>query len=236
MPADDASYPTPPRKSGRGPRADRRTPRSLSRDAILDAAMRVLDAEGLDAVTMRRVASELGTGPASLYAHVSDKDEMVAALVERVIAEVELVPVDPDNWQEGVKQLARNARAAFTRHRDIARATFGEVPTGENAMQFSERLITILLAGGVSERVAAFTVDILSLYFSSVAYEESIEEFSKFLGDGYHLQLRQFFASLPADRFPNMNAMAVTLTEGEGDERFEFGLDLLLRGIASTVK
>ena len=186
--------------------------------------MTVLDAEGLDAVTMRRVASELGTGPASLYAHVSDKDEMVAAaLVERVIAEVELPPVDAQNWQEGVKQLARNAREVLARHRDIARASFGEVPTGESAMQFSERLITMLLAGGVSERVAAFTVDILSLYFSTVAYEESIEEFSKFLGDAYHLQLRQFFSALPADRFPNMNAMAVALTEGEGDERFEFG-------------
>jgi AcrR family transcriptional regulator len=234
MPDTDA-FPTPPRRGGRTPRTSRRAPRSLSREAILDAAMTVLDAEGLDAVTMRRVATELGTGPASLYAHVADKEEMVAALLDRVIGEVSLPTLDAGRWQEQVKELAREARAAFGRHRDIARATLGEVPTGENAMTVSERLVSILLAGGVSEQVAAFSVDILSLYFSSVAYEESIESFDKYLGEAYHLQLRDFFASLPPSRFPNLHAMAVALTSGEGDERFEFGLDLLVRGIASTV-
>jgi hypothetical protein len=86
--------------------------------------------------------------------------------------------------------------------------------------------------------VAALSVDILSLYFSAVSYEESLEDNDMREakdGDAYHQQLRGFFAALPAQSYPHLVAMAGPLTEGDGDARFEFGLDLLVRGIASTV-
>jgi AcrR family transcriptional regulator len=231
--------PPAPRRQGRTRPVQQRSARTLSRAAIVDAAMKVLDAKGLAAVTMRRVADELGTGPASLYAHVADKDEMVAAVLDRVIGEVEIPDrIDPARWQEQLKEVARSSRLTFGRHRDIARASLGNIPTGENALPVMDAMVGILLAGGVEPQVASLSVDILALYFTASAFEESLETFP--VGEEasliFHEELRSFFANLPADRFPHLVALAGPLTTGDGDHRFEFGLDLLVRGIASTVK
>jgi AcrR family transcriptional regulator len=230
--------PLAPRRGGRGTTIPQRSPRTLSRDAIVDAALRVLDSEGLAALTMRRVADELGTGPSSLYAHVADKDAMVEAVLDRVIGEVEVPEViDPQRWEEQLKDIARSARATMGRHRDIARASLGTIPTGENSLPVGNAMVGILLASGVSRRVAALSVDILALYFTAMALEESLEDYDlndEAAATAFNVELQQFFAGLPADRFPYLVDMAGPLTTGDRDERFEFGLDMLVRGIAST--
>lgn len=231
--------PQPPRRGGRPRATPQRSPRTLSRAAIIDAAIVVLDAEGLDAVTMRRVADQLGTGPASLYAHVADKDEMVDLVYDRIIGEVEVPDViDPANWQEQLKDVARSARQVMHRHQDIARASLGNIPTGEGALPIMNTMVGILIEGGVAPDIASLSVDILALYFTATAYEESLEAFptDPEASAAFHAELNNFFASLPADKYPYLYALAGPLTEGDGDHRFEFGLDLLVRGIASTVK
>lgn len=214
----------------------------LSRAAIVEAALGVLDSEGLDAVTMRRVAEELGTGPASLYAHVEHKDDLVAAVLDRVISEVTLPgDPDPDRWQEQIKAVLRDGLAVFGRHRDISRAALGTIPTGEGALPVVDAIVGILLASGVSRQVAAWSADILALYLTATAYEQSLENApERGQSDGLlptstpDAEMQSWFASLPADRFPHLTAMAGPLTAGGAEERFEFGLDLLVRGIAST--
>lgn len=187
---------------------------------------------------MRSVAEVLGTGPASLYAHVADKDEMVSLVLDRVASEVEIPdPIDPARWEEQLKDIARSVRQTFGRHRDIARASLGNIPTGEGALPGMNAMVGIVLAGGVSPQVASLSVDILALYLTASAFEESLETFP--VGEeesiAFHEELKNFFASLPPDRFPYLVALADPLTSGDGDHRFEFGLDLLVRGIASTV-
>jgi AcrR family transcriptional regulator len=239
VPADVvAALPPQPRRRGRANPVPRQTNRRLSREAILDTALQIVDAEGLDALTMRRVSDALETGPASLYAHIGDKDEMIAALLDRVSTEVPLPErPDPDRWEEQLKEIARSARAVYARHRDLARAGLGIVPTGEHTLPVIETMLAILSAGGVSARVAALSMDILALYITATAVEESIEAqtFAGGSDDPYYTELREFWSALPADRFPHLSAMAVVLTSGDGDERFDFGLDILIRGIASTV-
>jgi AcrR family transcriptional regulator len=236
---DGRPLPPGPRRQGRARQPERRPSRSLSRTSIVDAALKVLDAEGLDAVTMRRVADALGTGPASLYAHVADKDEMVAAVLDRVITEVQIPdPIDPDRWQEQLKEIARSSLMTFRRHGDIARASLGNIPTGEGALPLMNAMVGTLLAGGVSPQVASISVDILALFFTATAYEESLETYSREGpgSDEFHAELKRFLGSLPVDRFPHLVALADPLTSGDRDHRFEFGLDLLVRGIASTVE
>jgi AcrR family transcriptional regulator len=239
VPAQNAEPLQAPRRHGKPRTTQRRNPRILSRTAIVDAALTVLDTEGLDAVTMRRVADQLGTGPASLYAHVADKDEMIDLVLDRVISEVDVPdPIDPKRWQEQLKDIARSAREAFGRHRDIARASLGNVPTGEGALPVMNAMVGVLLAGGVSDDVAALSVDILGLYFTANAYEEGMDSFPT--GNdpeslAFHAELDAFFTSLPRDKYPHLHALAGPLTGGDRDHRFEFGLDLLVRGIASTV-
>ena len=107
--------PEPPWRLARG-RAVARVP--LTREAILAAAERVLERDGFDRLSMRQVADELGTGPASLYWHVRNKDELLQLLFERFNDEIELPPPDPAHWQDQVKELGRQIRAVGQRHRD----------------------------------------------------------------------------------------------------------------------
>jgi len=240
MPATDANeheIPTPPWRKKR-PAGPAKQP--LSQNLIVDTAIRVLDAEGLDAVSMRRVAQELNTGPASLYAHVSNKEELLELMHDRIVAEVQLVEPDPERWQEQVKEVMRSAQRVYAAHRDIARATLGAVPTGPNALQVAENELAIMRAGGVPARVAALAVDTLGLYLEANSVEDSMylsklkdgesaeEYFDEYIG-----QIRKYFSSLPIERFPNIVGMVDHLTSDGGDERFEFGLDIIVRGIAS---
>jgi AcrR family transcriptional regulator len=238
-----SELPPAPRLPSRSDQAKRRVPRerSLTRESIATAALAIVDREGLDAVTMRRVADELGTGAASLYAHVSGKDELLELMVERVIGEVPMPdppdPADPGAWQEQLKQCLRSIRAVFASHGDLARASFARIPLGENALRGTEWMIATLRAGGLPDQVIAYACDLLPLYTTAVAYEESLlsaestnpEQIAQFVGE-----LRSYFASLPPQRFPNVVALAGPLTAGAGgDERFEFGLEVLIRGLTA---
>jgi AcrR family transcriptional regulator len=211
--------------------------RGLSREAIAAAALEIVDREGLDAMTMRTVAHSLGTGAASLYAHVASKEELLELIIDRVIGEVQLPgEPDPQRWQEQLKDCARAIRTVFARHRDLARASFARIPLGQNALRVSEWTISVMKAGGLPDQVIAFACDLLPLYVMAVSYEDSLysseassEDVANFVAD-----LRKYFASLPRDRFPNVVSLAGPLTAGgEGDERFEFGLEVLLRGLTA---
>lgn len=109
----------PPRSSIR-----RRDP--LNRKAIVDAA--ILDVDGLDGFTMRRVAEALGTGPASLYWHVGSKDSLLDLVFDEVVGEQDIPDADPGRWQEQLKDVARMMRVTILRHRDIVRISIGRLP------------------------------------------------------------------------------------------------------------
>jgi AcrR family transcriptional regulator len=224
-----------PSRQGHGARQPRE--RALSREAIAQAALRIVDSEGLDAVTMRTVAHSLGTGAASLYAHVGSKDELLELVVERVIGEIELPgEPDPGRWQEQLKEMARATRAVFSRHRDVARASFARIPLGENALSGSEWMIAVLRAGGLPDRVIAFACDLFPLYVMAVCYEESLyagEDVTPEIMDDFAANMGNYFASLPKDRFPNIVSLAGALVDGDNEVRFEFGLDVLIRGLAA---
>lgn len=235
-----AARPEPPQPPWAAPpRTRRRAPITL--DAIVDAAIAVIDAEGFDALTMRRVAAELGTGGASLYAHVSGKEALIALVMDRVFSELEVPwPPDPSRWAEQVKQTARDMKAVYARHRDIARGGFARIPTGENATAGMERVLALLRASGLPDRVVAYAADLLPLYVTAISYEESLyasrgwspEDMLRFVGE-----LREYFTSLSRERYPNLVDLADALTAGsEGDERFEFGLEVIVRGLASMAE
>ncbi|MEU1538672.1 TetR/AcrR family transcriptional regulator C-terminal domain-containing protein [Actinacidiphila glaucinigra] len=227
------SVPVPPWRAERK-KAPRR---SLSREAIVTAALHVVDAEGLDALSMRRVAQELDTGAASLYAHVANKEELLELLLDRIQAGVTRPEPDPERWQEQVKELARQGRRVLVAHRDLARAAIGQgIPFGPNALLNAEAMLAILKAGGLSDQVCAYGVDALALFVTATAVEESLR--GQGLGesgvtlDEQVVRIREYFRSLPPEGFPHITGMVDALMRDEGDERFEFGLDLLVSGLA----
>ncbi|HEX6472740.1 MAG TPA: TetR/AcrR family transcriptional regulator [Streptosporangiaceae bacterium] len=208
----------------------------LGQQLIVDTALRVLRAEGLDAVSMRRVAQELGTGPASLYAHVSNKEELLELMLDRVAAEIRLPEPDPARWQEQIKEIAREARRVWTSYPDISRVSLGNVPTGRHLLAVAERQLALMRAGGVPDDVAALFVDRLALYVDADAFEGSVILARVKEGwdpEAYFEQIHGYLAGLPADRFPTLVSMVESLTGPGDEERFEFGLDLIVRGLAS---
>lgn len=224
----------------RRPKKVTRQRRPLSQELIVDTAMRVLDAEGLDALSMRRVALDLRTGPASLYAHVANKDELLELMIDRVIGEMEIPAPDPDRWQEQIVESALAAHRVWTRHPGIARAALANIPVGPNSLQYSEAVLAILRAGGVPKRPAGWFIDRLSLYIIADAFEESLhrERGRETEEDAheYYEQIRAYFESLPPGRFPVIASMVPELLGGGGDERLRYGLELMVRGLASYVE
>jgi AcrR family transcriptional regulator len=234
-PSAGERIPVPP---WRKPRKAAPPKQPLSQELILDTALRVLRAEGLDAVTMRRVAQELGTGPASLYAHVSNKDELLELMLDHIAAEISLPQPDPARWQEQIKEVAREARRVWSAYGDISRVSLGNIPTGPNQLAVAERQLAIMRAGGVPDQVAAWFVDRLALYIDADALEGSM--YVSRIKEGwdaeqYFGQIREYLSSLPPERFPVIVSMTDTLMTGGDEERFEFGLDLMVRGLASYV-
>lgn len=202
----------------------------------MDAALGVVDAEGVDAVTMRRVAEELRTGPASLYAHVSDKEELLAAVYDRVFADIDLdIEPDPGCWQEQVKEFARRSRAVLASHRDLAKVGLGAVPTGPNALACMEVMLGVLDAAGLSPKLISFAGDLLAEFLNASVYEAYLFR-TRFeqegTADDWGTQMLRTVEALPADRFPTIRRLGPALfdtDEGE-DDRFEFGLEILVRG------
>ncbi|MEU4409257.1 TetR/AcrR family transcriptional regulator [Streptosporangium sp. NPDC023963] len=233
--------PVPPWRKTRKVSAPRTV---LSRDLIVATGLRVVDAEGLEALSMRRVAQELGTGPASLYAHVANKDELLDLMYDEVVGEIHVPEPEPERWLEQLREMVLDAFRVFSAHADIARVGLAGIPTGPNALRVAEGQLAVMLAGGVPPRAAALMIDRLGLYVCSDAYEGSLyvnrqrgsgKDLASFLGEFFG-QIAAFYRSLPVDRFPNIVAQVDTLMAANGTERFEFGLDLLLRGLVSHVQ
>ena len=220
-----SALPEPPRRGRPARAAPAREP--LTRDRIVGAALRLVDAGGLDAVSMRSVAEALGTGPASLYAHVSGKDELLSLLIERLAGEVQLPEPDAERWQEQIKELVREMHAVLLAHRDLARASLGSIPLGEAALRVTDRMIEILTLGGLPKQVIAHAVDLLPLYAAATAYEQSLSATED--GARYREDVGAYLAALPPDRFPHLAALG----QSAPGERFEFGLDVLVAGLAA---
>jgi AcrR family transcriptional regulator len=225
-----ADMPPPPWSSAR---EKDRVP--LSRERIADAALAIVDADGLGGLNMRRLAEELGTGPASLYAHVSGKDELLQLLIDRVAAEVPHIEPDPERWQEQVKDYMRAVRDVLRAHRDLAGAALANIPTGPHAIETMEGLLGILRAGELSDQTIAFASDLLSQYVNVVAYEGSLFEQRMEREPEYFQAIFEYFRALPAERFPHFASLvdAMVGDVGDDDARFEFGIDVLVRGLAS---
>jgi len=185
---------------------------------------------------MRRVATELGTGAASLYAHVSNKGELHALMLDRIAADIVVPEPDPTRWAGQTKAIVRSMRDALVARPGIAAVAVAQIPIGAQALRVSDGLIAVLRAGGLSKKVIGFAVDLLPLYATAIAQEVAERKEEHASADDYAAvaqQLGEFFANLPADRFPNIAFLGPALSAGDREERFEFGLDILVAGLAA---
>lgn len=223
--------PDPPWRTAR----TRTAKRPLSQELILDAAMKILAAEGLGAVSMRRIAQALNTGAASLYAHVRDKEELYELIFDRVLGDVELPKPDPKRWREQLKEVLSRQVRVMIEHPGVAKVVMETlIPIGPNALRQGEAMLAILRAGGLSARAAAFAFDALGLYAKAYALEVSRWRSGDFdpekLAERGRL-IAEYMAALPPDAFPNMLEVGPLFSEETAWERFEFAVDAFIAGL-----
>lgn len=223
----------PPRVARRRPAAGRKP--TLSVPVIVAAAIEVLDEAGYTGLTMRRVAERLGTGAASLYAHVSGREELLELVFDALVGQVKLEEPDPARWREQVHRLMRDFRDILASHTDAALAGLGRVPTTPQTLAAAEVLTGVLRAGGLSNRVIALGFDQLVLYASAAAYEAGLyRKADPAELERYFAGAHAFYASLPPDRYPVLTSVAPDMTGADGDDRFEFGLNVLIAGFEAA--
>ena len=228
------ALPAAPPRVARRSSAPGRKP-TLSVPVIVAAAIEALDEAGFAGLSMRRVADRLGTGAASLYAHVSGREELLELVFDALVGQVKLEDPDPARWREQVHRLMRDLRDILASHTDAALAGLGRVPTTPQTLAAAEVLTGVLRAGGLSDRVIALGFDQLVLYVSAFAYEAGLyRKADPAEVERYFAGVHAFYATLPPGRYPVLTAVAPYMTGADADDRFEFGLNAIIAGFEAA--
>jgi AcrR family transcriptional regulator len=213
----------------------RKTP--ITVDRIASTAFALVAKEGFDALTMRRLAAALHTGPASLYGHVRNKADLDDLLIGRLCSEVVLPKPSRTRWRAQIIDVCEQLRDQFLRYPGISRAALAATPSSVDTLRINEGMLAILLAGGVPAQSAAWAIDAAYLYVAAYSLEASLRQASIGGPDERSLnkaEIVERLRMLPADRFPNTVAHAETLAAGDAHERFDFTLRVLFDGLAGT--
>ncbi|HEY4007351.1 MAG TPA: TetR/AcrR family transcriptional regulator [Pseudonocardia sp.] len=208
----------------------------LTRAGIVAAAVDVLDAEGIDGLTMRKLAQALDTAAGSLYVYFANRDDLLIAAYDQVLGELPLPDPDAErtDWRGQLTELLLRAVTVVGRHGGIARVALGTIPTGPNALAFGEAVLGLLARGGVGDQPAAWALDLLTLYVNAAALEHST--YLRRDGDEQSVvaTLHATYAALPAERYPHIHRLRETLVTGDGDERARWFLDTMLDGMLTA--
>jgi AcrR family transcriptional regulator len=221
---------------------------ALTVDRIVEAAIRVADTDGLDAVSMGRVAAEAGTAPMSLYRHVASKDELIDLMVDAAWGTMSARPTgggaaEGEGWRAGLARCAWEMRRAAQRHPWIVRVPLHSLPVMPNEVAWFNDVLTCLRGTGLAEARKASVVMLLAGFVRNLATTEAdIAAAMRASGQGPQEWMSGWAAVIrnvaDRDRFPAlaefMDARVFEMDDGPDDE-FIFGLDRILDGIEVLV-
>jgi AcrR family transcriptional regulator len=222
----------------RGQRSRRRP--AQSEDQIATAAVAIADAEGLDAVTMRRLATELGTGTTSLYRYVADKDELLERMVDSAMAEEHDPGALSGDWRADLRVMAHATLGTMVRHPWLAAEQFSRPAFGPNALARME-LAWAAVAGLTSDpTLANCALTTLLDYVAGVAGrqhgEHEAQRRSGLSLDQWRATIAPYIRSVVAsNKYPHLARRITEAQEPGFGEQFEFGLECVLDGISGRV-
>jgi len=231
-------------------RSERRAERSLRRaerrgeaparepitaDRVAQAALRLVDRDGVEGLTVRALAGELGVGTMTLYWYVADKNEVLDLVGDRLLGEAPLP--DPDlEWQAAVRQGTISIRETLLRHPRAVALLVERGALGPSALRLLDATLGILRKAGFSDRDAVDAYITLSNFVTGYCSYETSGPTADGRGGvvGKDLMSR-YMKSLPPDRYPNVDAAADLLFTSDRDARFNFGLDCLIAGFEAKL-
>ncbi len=211
--------------------ATRRSP--LTRERVLRAAIRLADKQGLDALSMRRLAATLKVEAMSLYNHVANKDEVLDGMVDLIIGEITL-PRPGGDWKTAMRLRANSAHAVLLAHPWAALLLASRINAGPNSFRYIEATLATLRQAGLSWAETDWAWNAMdsfiygfTLYLQNFPVEPS----------EYALAAASFLPMLPVEQYPMLHEMTVLVASGkhDGTHDFSFGLELILDGLERMV-
>jgi AcrR family transcriptional regulator len=212
--------------------AARRDP--LTRERILRAAVRVMDADGLEAVTMRRLGRELGVEAMSLYNHVPGKDAVRSGILDTIMREFELPSGDGD-WLQRLRLLGQAFRRLLLAHPNALPLFAEHHHPGPDTFRPVEMALEALRGGGLSLQAATSAYRTLVGYVMGYATLEIVGLMAKTSDPEHIAEHEAFVRMLPPDRFPRLRETLPYLMHCDAEAEFEFGLDVLLAGMEAKL-
>jgi AcrR family transcriptional regulator len=210
---------------------DRRN--QLTRERVVAEALAVIAEDGVQALTMRRLAGRLGVVPGAVYHHVRNKQQLQDLVLDNVLAEVD-VHLDPSlGWTDQLKGLAQRLRRVLEDHPGVAGILKTRDPLGPHSLALAEAFLAPLRAAGFADReagLAFFSLVDYTIGFAVSDIPTSVNE-QRVHDPVTRAQLHQFFRSLPPDRFPALVALGEHVWVDNRDQRFTAGLDALIAGL-----
>lgn len=207
--------------------------RQLSRERVLQAAVGIIDAHGLGALTMRSLAAELNAKPMSLYHYIRNKDELLDALVDRVFAEIELPKVG-GNWRVEVRRRCFSARAVLALHPWALALVETRTNPGPATLRHHDAMLGVLRAGGFSLQMTAHAYAIVDAYVYGFVLQQASLPFDS--ADSANAVTESILEDVTAGDYPHLVEFATHHVQQPGYHfggQFEFGLDLILDALTA---
>lgn len=210
----------------------------LSRELVLSTALALVDKEGLDALSMRRLGQELNRDPMSLYRYAANRAALLDGVTEMVLNELAIFPHDPD-WQAQLRNIAHDLRLLALRHPNVVpllvtrplSTPLGLRPLG--TLRPLEQILTLLIEAGFTP------TDALHVYraYYGFLYGHILNELQEYIVDPDENEaiLRLGLHRLPAKDFPHLRALGPVLADYDGDAELDQGLTILLSGLANQL-
>lgn len=204
-------------------------PGSLSRERVLCAAVRLADEGGIESLSMRKLAQDLGVKAMSLYNHVANKDDLLDGIVDIVVSEIEVPNLGVD-WKTAMRRRAMSAHEVLLRHPWSTMPLVSRVNVGPAMLRYVDATLGCLREAGFSLEMAdrawnAIDSHIYGFTLQELNFPFETEEYSEAAKNGLSL--------IPADKYPYLNRLTHDVIEGryDGIHDFEFGLELILNGL-----
>lgn len=205
----------------------------LTRERVLRAAIDIADRDGLDALSMRRLAKAVGVEAMSLYNHVANKDDLLDGIVDLVVAEIH-VPVPGGDWRAELRHRATSAHEVLLRHRWATGLLGSRVNVGPAMLRYIDATLGCLIAAGFTYEQAdrawnAMDSHIYGFTLQAINFPLDPTEYAS--------AATRFLPLIPHETHPHMHTLATLVIAGThtGTADFTFGLDLLLDGLSGLL-
>jgi AcrR family transcriptional regulator len=210
----------------------------LDRQQIVRAAITIADREGLDALTMRRIAQQLGAGTMSLYWHVRSKDELIELMRDEVAGEQPLQP--SGDWRSDLARFARDTRGMFLRHPWLASVAFGTPPLGPNSLRQDELTMAAMSSLGVDLQTQGAVS--AAVYFFVIGFvlreleQEQVQRRTGVTREEWLASVAPYIQQqLATGRYPNLQRAISSGGDLDNDAAFESILNFILDAVAAQI-